>query len=78
GQGCTECGGAGTTGRLAIVEVVSVSEEFRNAVIRRASHDELRKIASAAGHLTMRQDGIVKALLGEVPLEEVLGATSED
>ncbi|TSC72840.1 MAG: type IV pilus assembly protein PilB [Parcubacteria group bacterium Gr01-1014_38] len=78
GQGCTECGGTGTTGRIAIVEVVPVSEEFRNAIIRRASHDELRKLATAAGYLTMRQDGILKALAGEVPLEEVLGATSED
>lgn len=78
GQGCTECGGTGTSGRIAIVEIIPIGEELRTALIRRASHDELRKIATAAGNITMRQDGLLKALAGEVLLEEVLGATSED
>ncbi|TSC63200.1 MAG: type IV pilus assembly protein PilB [Parcubacteria group bacterium Gr01-1014_106] len=78
GKGCTECGGTGVSGRVAIVEVVPTMEEFRAALVKRASHDELRKLATAAGNMTMRQDGVLKALAGEVLLEEVLGVTSED
>lgn len=78
GKGCTECGGTGTSGRVAIVEIIPITEQFRAALVRRASHDELRKLATAAGNITMRQDGLLKALAGEVLLEEVLGATSED
>lgn len=78
GKGCAECGGKGMVGRIAIVEIVLVSEEIRDAIVRRASHDAVREIATRQGALTMRQDGILKALAGSVPLEEVLGATSED
>lgn len=78
GKGCSECGDQGTTGRLAIVEVVPVDEKIREAVVRHATHDEVRKLAAAQGSLTMRQDGILKALAGQVPLEDVLEATAED
>jgi len=78
GKGCPECGGKGATGRLAIVEVIPVTEEFREAIIRRASRDDLRKLAVSARTLTMRQDGILKALRGLVALEEVLEVTAED
>ncbi len=78
GKGCAECGGTGSIGRMAIVEVVPVTEELRDAIARRATHDEFRGIATRQGVLTMRQDGILKALAGVVSIEEVLGATSED
>ncbi len=78
GKGCSECGDQGATGRMAIVEVVPVDEKIREAVVRHASHDEVRKLAAAQGALTMRQDGILKALAGLVPLEDVLEATAED
>lgn len=78
GRGCAECGSKGTIGRLAIVEVIPIEGKLRDAVVRRASHDELRALASQLGALTMRQDGILKALAGRVPLEDVFGATAED
>lgn len=78
GKGCKECGDKGTIGRLAIVEVVPVSEVIREAIVRRAGHDEVWKLAAKEGALTMRQDGILKALTGEVPLADVLEATAED
>jgi type IV pilus assembly protein PilB len=78
GRGCTECGSKGTVGRLAIVEVIPIEAKLRDAVVRRASHDELRTLAGQLGALTMRQDGILKALAGLVPLEDVFEATAED
>jgi type II secretory ATPase GspE/PulE/Tfp pilus assembly ATPase PilB-like protein len=76
--GCKECGGKGTLGRLAIVEVMPVGERLREAIVRRVTHDEIRKLVAEEGFLTMRQDGMLKALAGQVALEEVLEATSED
>lgn len=78
GKGCKDCGGKGAVGRLAIVEVIPVSEAIREAIVRRAGHDDVWKLAAKDGALTMRQDGILKALAGEVPLEDVLEATTED
>lgn len=78
GRGCPECGGKGTSGRLAIAEVIPMDEKFRDAVVRRTSHDELRRLTEEARRLTMRQDGILKALAGQVSLEEVLEVTAED
>ena len=78
GKGCRECGMKGTEGRMAIVEVVPIDERIRDAIIRRSSHDEVQKLAAEAGVLTMRQDGILKALAGLVSLEEVIEETSED
>ena len=75
---CAECGSKGTKGRMAITEVVPIDEKLREAIVQRASHDELRKLVTAAGVLTMRQEGILQALAGVVSLEEVLEATSED
>jgi type IV pilus assembly protein PilB len=78
GSGCPECGGKGTTGRLAIAEVIPVDEKFRDAVVRRVPHDELGRLAQEARRITMRQDGILKALAGQISLEEVLEVTAED
>lgn len=78
GKGCAECAEKGTRGRFAIAEVVPVSEAFREAIIKNASHDALRDLARRDGALTMRQDGMLKALAGLVSLEEVLEATAED
>lgn len=78
GKGCRECGGKGTKGRLAIVEVIPAGEKLRAATAAHRTHDELLKVASEEGFLTMRQDGLLKALAGLTPLQEVLEATSED
>ncbi len=76
--GCKECGGKGTKGRIAIVEVIPAGEKIRQALVMRKSHDELVRIAVEEGYITMRQDGFLKALSGQVSLREVLEATSED
>jgi len=78
GKGCRECERKGTKGRIAIVEVVPISEALRAAIAARRTHDELSKIAAEEGLITMRQDGFLKALSGLAPLQEVLEATAED
>lgn len=78
GKGCRECGGKGTKGRIALVEVIPVGEELRAATVARRTYDELISIAANQGFIAMRYEGLLKALAGLVLLTEVLEATAED
>lgn len=77
GEGCEECQDMGSTGRIGIFEVVPISRALRTAVNEAAGYDTLQDMAKAEGMITMRQDGLLKALAGEVRFEDVLRVTSE-
>jgi len=72
GRGCKECGETGYTGRLAIHELLLVTDEVRDLISRRAPDHEIRKVARAAGMRTLLEDGISKAAHGLTTLDEVL------
>jgi type IV pilus assembly protein PilB len=77
GRGCEECGGSGYKGRLCINEVLSADDDIRDAIMRRASASELRKIAVKNGMTPMLEDGFEKARRGDTTLEEVLRVIRE-
>jgi type IV pilus assembly protein PilB len=72
GTGCESCHYTGYRGRLALHELLPVTDEIRQAITERKSLRELEAAALAAGMITMRQDGIEKALEGSTTLEEVI------
>jgi type IV pilus assembly protein PilB len=76
--GCPECKEMGVDGRLAIIEVVPITHNLREAMTNFTGFDQLQEIASKEGMVTMRQDGILKALTGEVRYEDVIRVTSEN
>lgn len=76
GTGCSRCNLSGFRGRMAIHEVMPVTTELRQAINRRASSDEISKIAIIQGMVTMREDGIKKALAGLTDLREVMRVAS--
>ncbi|MBK7641925.1 MAG: Flp pilus assembly complex ATPase component TadA [Planctomycetes bacterium] len=76
GLGCTECGGTGFRGRLALYEIMSLDAELGSAVRRHAGADELRALAVEHGMVTLREDGLRRALAGETTLAEVHYATA--
>lgn len=61
----------GYSGRLGLYEVMDVTEEIQNMIVRRATSGEIQRTAMEQGMLTMRQDGYLKALAGVTTLEEV-------
>ena len=61
----------GYSGRAGLYEVMDVTEEIQNLIVRRATTAEIQKAAVAQGMITMRQDGYLKALEGITTLEEV-------
>ena len=66
---------SGYLGRLAIVELVLMSDALRHAVMRDATVGQLEAIAASEGNIRMADDGIRKALAGQTTLEEVLRVT---
>ena len=61
----------GYSGRAGLYEVMDVTEEIQNLIVRRATTAEIQKAAIRQGMITMRQDGYLKALNGITTLEEV-------
>jgi type II secretory ATPase GspE/PulE/Tfp pilus assembly ATPase PilB-like protein len=69
--GCTQCHQSGYSGRAGIHELLTVTRGLRQLIQNRASAEELQRQAQAEGLLTLRQDGIEKALAGVTTIEEV-------
>jgi type IV pilus assembly protein PilB len=77
-RGCRRCNFKGYLGRIGIFEILVMNDRLAELVRKKPSERELEKEASRQGMLTMRQDGIIKALKGITSLEEVSQATKED
>src|SRR6266480_4142136 len=75
GKGCPACSFTGMKGRVAIYEVMPISDELRDAILRSAQTAELQKIAQSQGMKTLRQSGLSKVLEGTTTIEEVLRVT---
>jgi general secretion pathway protein E len=76
--GCDACLQTGYIGRTGIFELINMDDELRRAVVNRLDASEIRKVASANGMLTLREDGAMKAIKGITSPEEVLLRTQED
>ncbi|MEK7385087.1 MAG: ATPase, T2SS/T4P/T4SS family, partial [candidate division NC10 bacterium] len=75
GKGCATCNFTGMKGRVAIYEVMPITEEIRNAILRNAPTAELRELARSQGMKSLRQSGLMKVLDGTTTVEEVLRVT---
>ena len=69
--GCAHCANTGYRGRLALHEVMVVSEEIERLIVMRAPTEEISKYAISQGMRTLRDDGLAKVMLGETTIEEV-------
>jgi len=78
GRGCVRCENTGYKGRVAIVEVLALTEGMKEIVtggenVLERSKEEFKK----QGMFSMKQDGIMKALRGVTTIEEVWDATRD-
>jgi type IV pilus assembly protein PilB len=76
GRGCERCKNTGYSGRAAIIEVMTVTDEVRKLVIERKSAMEIQKVAIAQGMKTLRMVAMEKVKEGFSTLEQVLLLTS--
>jgi type IV pilus assembly protein PilB len=70
--GCQACSNTGYHGRLAIQEVMTVTEELERAILARAPTEEIKRLAVFEGMRTLHRDGLRKAAMGLTSLEEIL------
>jgi type IV pilus assembly protein PilB len=70
--GCRACSNTGFRGRIALHEVMPVTEEIERHTIERASTHDLAKVARDEGMRNLRVDGLSKATNGQTSLQEVL------
>jgi type IV pilus assembly protein PilB len=69
--GCSACSNTGYRGRLAIHEVMTVTEEIERLTVARASSEEITRVAVEQGMRPLREDGLAKVLLGRTTIEEI-------
>jgi general secretion pathway protein E len=75
--GCEACARTGFVGRVAIMEIMPMSDGIRSLVMRHAISGEIQKQAVAEGMMTMYEHGLRKVLAGPTTLDEVLRVTRE-
>jgi type IV pilus assembly protein PilB len=75
GKGCQTCNFTGMKGRVAIYEVMPVSAELRDMILRNATTAEILDVACSQGMKTLRQNALQKVIDGVTTVEEVLRVT---
>ena len=70
--GCTACAGTGYKGRMALHEVMPVTEELEKLTVEGASSEVMKKVAIEQGMLTLREDGMEKVRMGMTSIQEIL------
>jgi type IV pilus assembly protein PilB len=78
GQGCMNCGNTGYKGRVALYEVMLISDTVRELILQGASNAEIKTAAIDGGMLTLRMSGLAKVKDGMTTLEEVVRVTFAD
>lgn len=78
GEGCENCGGSGLKGRIAIFEVLRMSDNLKQAVYKGASPNELKAQAVISGMRSLRQSALLKLKAGMTTVEEVINTTLAD
>ena len=73
-KGCDACENTGYSGLAAIYELYVPSEELNKLIVAKASLDSLRQRAVKEGMISLKMDGITKAMRGLVTVEDVLNS----
>lgn len=78
GKGCAVCNNSGYKGRIALYEVMSITDEIRELILEGAPTTEIKKTAVRLGMKTLRMSGLAKIKDGITTIEEVLRVTFGD
>lgn len=76
--GCPKCNRQGFSARVAIFETMEMTPELSELILKDLSEPKLLEEGKRQGMISMRQDGVLKALKGVTTIEEVLRATEEE
>ncbi len=76
-SGCKKCNGTGYSGRTGVYEVLEMTPELAEIVLKEPSEAKIAEEAKRQGMVTMKQDGVMKILEGITSVEEVLRMAEE-
>ncbi len=76
-SGCEACKGKGISGRIALFEIFEMTSQLGEIISSGLSESKILEETKRQGMITLRQDGILKALQGLAGIEEVLRETEE-
>ncbi|HXH28505.1 MAG TPA: GspE/PulE family protein [Candidatus Polarisedimenticolia bacterium] len=71
GRGCIECNGTGYMGRMAISEILDMSDRIRELILDRKSAAEIKRAAREEGMTFMRESAIARVVEGKTTLREI-------
>jgi len=71
GAGCIECGGTGFKGRMAICELLDLSDRIREMILDRRPNSEIKRVAREEGMRFLRQGAVEQVLNGRTTLREI-------
>ncbi|MBI3290873.1 Flp pilus assembly complex ATPase component TadA [Candidatus Falkowbacteria bacterium] len=77
GKGCKKCGTTGYKGRTGLYEILEVTHEIAELILRGEPAKKIQDMARSQGMATILEDGFIKAKKGITTLEEVLRVTKE-
>ncbi len=77
-NGCESCNFKGYKGRTGLYEVLSITGEIADIILKNPVESLILKTAQKQGMLTMAQEGIIKVISGETTVDEVARATTEE
>jgi type IV pilus assembly protein PilB len=78
GKGCDQCRGTGYLGRVALYEILIMTQKLRDLVLKNPYPEELRVVAVEEGMVSLFKSGLRKVLQGVTTVEEVLAAAVND
>jgi len=78
GAGCIECSGTGFHGRLAVSELLDLSDHIRELILMKRPASEIKRVAKEEGMTFLRESALEKALQGITTLREINKVTFVD
>lgn len=78
GRGCANCNNTGIKGRLAIFELMPMTEKIKEAILKGASQGQLRSMLREMGFRTLRRSALLKLKRGQTTIEEVVSTSVKD
>ena len=78
GKGCENCGHDGYKGRIGVYEVMLMTENVRQTILRGGSTTDIARLAKKEGMLSLRESAVRKTLIGMTTVDEVVRVTAAD
>jgi type IV pilus assembly protein PilB len=78
GDGCSACNGTGIKGRVALYELMTMTDTLRESILKSQTPVELKRAAILGGMRSLRKAALLKLKEGLIPLDEVLSVTIGD